>query len=269
MQNGWAHLSFSVDAGPFVGIAALLGLGWLVILIYANAIVSPMGAGLIYTTSTARIIYGMSKNGYFPQFFLQLNKHSTPTRCIWLNFAVGMFLFLPLTGWQNMISFLVSAVVISYGMGPVSLIALRWQMPNASRPFKLPAGISLSVIAFYICNLIAYWSGWNTISKLTLAIIIGLVCFFIYHQRYNKSSDIKWRSAWWLLPYLGGLALISYLGSFGGGRGVIPFGWDFVVIALFSLLSLYLAVKTRLSNVPDIAHQANSLDSIDSVALQP
>lgn len=267
LQHGWQHLSFEGDIGPFVGIAALLGLGWLTSLIYANAIVSPLGAGLIYTTSTARIIYGMSKNEYFPAFFLKLNKNSIPKRAIWFNFAAGVLAFFPLPGWQALISFLVSSVVISYSMGPVSLIALRWQMPNAQRPFKLPAGVALSALAFYICNLIAYWSGWNTISKLMIAISIGLLCFAIYHLRYNRSKPIAWRSAVWLAPYLGGLTLISYLGSFGGGKRIIPLGWDFLVIAIFSFITLYFAVKGRLQEPSPSAHIANTLDSVDSAAV--
>lgn len=48
----------------------------------------------------------------------------------------------------------------------------------------------------------------------------------------------------WLAPYLSGLVLISYLGSFGGTNR-IPFGWDFLIIGLFSLAILVLAVKSR------------------------
>ncbi len=49
-----------------------------------------------------------------------------------------------------------------------------------------------------------------------------------------------------MIPYLVGLVLISYLGAYGG-KGIIPFGWDFLVIALFSTLILFLAVKSRVS----------------------
>lgn len=47
-----------------------------------------------------------------------------------------------------------------------------------------------------------------------------------------------------MVPYLTGLVLISYLGAFGG-KNIIPFGWDFLVIGIFSLAILYLAVKNR------------------------
>ena len=53
------------------------------------------------------------------------------------------------------------------------------------------------------------------------------------------------KSVYWIGPYLSGLVLISYLGAFGG-KNIIPFGWDFLVIGLFSLGILKLALATRL-----------------------
>ncbi len=56
---------------------------------------------------------------------------------------------------------------------------------------------------------------------------------------------MNWASATWMWPYLVGLDLISYFGSYGGGTGRIPFGWDFAFIALLCMVSLYLAVRFR------------------------
>ena len=59
-----------------------------------------------------------------------------------------------------------------------------------------------------------------------------------------EESDL--RSSLWILPYLSGLIGMSYLGAFGG-INVIPFGWDFIVIAGFSVIIFQLAVKSRSS----------------------
>lgn len=249
LKNGWGNLSFAGEAGPFVGIAALLGLGWLVKLLYFDAVVSPLGAGLIYVTSTARTVYALSKNGYFPQFLSRLNQKGFPVFAIALNFLLGMFLFLPFPGWQAMVGFLVSAVVISYAIGPVSLLCLRLQLPAEKRPFRLPCANIICAFAFYCCNLICYWVGWETISKLAIAMGIGLALLIIAYQRgLIKTAEFGFKGLIWLLPYLGGLFTISYLGSFGG-KGIITFGWDFFVIAVFSLVILGLAVMTRLNIV--------------------
>jgi amino acid transporter len=251
IANGWQHLSYPGDIGPFVGIAAILGLVWLVKILYIDAAVSPLGAGLIYVTSTARLIYAMSKNGYIPEFLSRLNKKHFPIFAIGLNFVVGMFLFLPLPGWQTMVSFLVSAVVISYAMGPIALACMRRQLPDEKRPFRLPVADFLCLIAFYCCNLMSYWTGWDTLWKLAIAIGIGLALLFINFVRGKFSNtDIGWRALIWLTPYLGGLVLISYLGSFGG-KNIIPFGWDFLVIGIFSVAIFYLAIAVRLNAITE------------------
>jgi amino acid transporter len=265
LTNGWQNLNFTGDIGPFVGLASGLGLVVLLKLLYANSIVSPLGAGLIYVTSTARILYAMSKIGYVPKFLSKLNHQRFPIWAIIINFVFGMLSFLPLPGWQAMVNFLVSAMVITYAMGPISLMCLRITLPKEHRPFRLPAANILCLIAFYCCNLFSYWTGWNTISKLGIALFVGLAFFVIAYLRGNiKVEKKELRSAYWVLPYLSGLVLISYLGSFGG-QNVIPFGWDFLVIGIFSTVILSLAIKCRAAlNSEDVSEYLFS----ESVAIE-
>jgi hypothetical protein len=130
-------------------------------------------------------------------------------------------------------------------MGPIALLCLRLELPNEKRLFRLPAANFLCLLAFYFCNLMSYWTGWDTIYKLAIAIVIGFVFFAIAMLRKKiPQATLGFKSSMWVIPYLGGLVLISYLGSFGG-KHIIPFGWDFLVIAIFSAVILYLAVKSR------------------------
>ncbi|MBV8803374.1 MAG: APC family permease [Gammaproteobacteria bacterium] len=243
--HGWQQLNFSGDVGPFAGLAAGLGLIWLLNLLYIDATVSPSGAGLIYVTSTARILYAMSRIGYLPHFLTYLNKQGFPVVAIAVNFIIGMFLFLPLPGWQSMVSFLVSGMVLSYAIGPIALICLRLELPQATRQFRLPAAHLVCLLAFYFCNLMSYWTGWETVSKLAVAILIGLVVFSLTCLKNKKSvNSLGFKSGMWVVPYLMGLILISYLGAFGG-KQIIPFGWDFLIIGLFSMVFFYVAIYCR------------------------
>jgi len=246
ISQGWKNLSFVGDVGPFAGLAASLGLIWLLRLLYIDATVSPSGAGLIYVTSTARILYAMSQIGYVPKFLSKLNSENFPVAAIAVNFVIGMFLFLPLPGWQAMVSFLVSGMVLSYAIGPIAVLCLRKEIPNYERKFKLPWVNIICLLAFYFCNLMSYWTGWETMWKLSIAIVIGFLVFVLSHKKNQPSSSLDLRSGMWLIPYLSGLVLISYLGSFGG-IGLISFGWDFLVIGIFSVVILYFAVKNRIS----------------------
>lgn len=255
LANGWQHLSFVGDVGPFAGLAAGLGLIWLLKLLYVDAAVSPLGAGLIYVTSTARILYAMSKIGYVPGFLSRISKNNFPVSAIFANFVIGMCLFLPFKGWSAMVSFLVSAMVISYAVGPIALLCLRLELPNEKRHFRLPFPKIICLLAFYFCNLLSYWTGWDTVNKLAIAILMGVIIFSVAYLRGKlKATSLGMKSVLWIVPYFLGLTLISYLGAFGG-KNIIPFGWDFLVIAIFSMIILYLAVISRSKNmVKDFAN---------------
>lgn len=73
--------------------------------------------------------------------------------------------------------------------------------------------------------------------------------FAVFIYRSLQATDVtqnrwQWRTARWLLPYLLGLGIISYLGSFGGGTNVIKFGTDFIVIALFTIVIYFMAMRS-------------------------
>lgn len=58
IAHGWSHLNFN---SPFADLAIALNINWLVIVLYADAFVSPSGTGITYTATTSRMIYGMEK----------------------------------------------------------------------------------------------------------------------------------------------------------------------------------------------------------------
>jgi amino acid transporter len=246
--HGWAQLKFAGDLGPFAGILAALGIGWLVFVIYGDAIISPFGTAYIYTAATARVSYAMVETKFFPEFFKKLNLHGVPARALLVNYGVGLILFLPFPGWQSMVSFIISCFVISYIIGPIALITLRHTHAEQPRPFLLPGAPFLAALGFYISNLLVYWTGWNTVWKLMVALAVGMVVFIIrYLQGYIPRPAVRWRRTLWLLPYFIGMGLISYYGAFGG-TGAIAFGWDFLVMGIFSLWIFMWAVKCGRAN---------------------
>jgi amino acid transporter len=244
LTDGWHNLHYPGDNGPFAGILTSLGLGWFVIIIYADALISPFGTGYIFTAATARVSYGLSRIGFFPRALQKLSKKSVPSRAIITNYIVGLILFLPFPAWQKMASFIISCFIISYIIGPIALVGLRKTHPNYPRPFRLPCANFFALAAFYICNLLIFWTGWETVYRIIIAMGIGFL-FFVVHC-YREGNNLwaeQWKTSWWIVPYLGGITGISYLGIFGNGKKILAFGWDFAVIAVFTVVIFYLAVK--------------------------
>lgn len=246
--DGWNKLHYAGDSGPFTGIMTALGLGWFVIIIYGDALISPFGTGFVFTASTARVSYGLSKIGFLPESLAKLTSRGIPMRAIMLNFFVGLLLFLPFPGWQKLVSFIISCFIVSYIIGPLALVGLRKSKPNAHRPFYLPYANTISLIAFYICNLLIFWTGWHTVSRMMIALSIGVLYFAIHCYRQKTISWYReWRSAWWIFPYFAALTGISYLGTFSGGINVIPFGYDFFVIGALTMAIFYFVLTSRKS----------------------
>lgn len=244
LAKGWAHLSFAGDAGPFAGILTAFGVTWLVVVIYADAFISPFGTAYIYTASTSRVSYALSEIGFFGKMFTTLNKKNVPLKAMMLNFCVGMLLFLPFHAWQTMVEFLISCFIIAYSIGPIALYTMRKRDAETKRPFRVPFYPVICLIAFYVCNMLLMWTGWNTIQHLLMAIGFGALVL-LYRICSDKTGQWhgQWKRSWWLIPYVVGLGVFTYLSSFGGGHNVIHFGPDFFVMALFSVVIFFCAVK--------------------------
>jgi amino acid transporter len=249
LANGWSKLSFSGSFGPYAAIASASGLGFLALLLYVDAAISPAGTGLLYVGSSARMSFGMGRNRYVPDLFDQLSGRHVPVVSIVFAMVLGFLFLLPFPSWQELISIITSATVLSYGLQPLALTALRRQVPDAPRPYRLPFGEVISPIAFVVANLIIYWSGWDTVWKLMAAVVAGLLILVATYvlSPAERRPRIELRAAYWLVPYLGGLTLLSFVGAKDfGGRGLMPFGWDALVVTVFSIAIYALAIWQRL-----------------------
>lgn len=65
-------------SGRFAQLATFLGVGWLAAILCVDAIISPGGTGLTYTTSSSRVSYGLSRNGYFPTAYEATDRRGVP-----------------------------------------------------------------------------------------------------------------------------------------------------------------------------------------------
>jgi amino acid transporter len=239
LVHGWQALNFPGDSGPLVGLLLLLGLGMIAFLLMFDAILSPFGTTLVYTAATSRILYGMAQNNHLPKVFLKLNRHHIPYVTLFANFVVGSLTFLPFPGWQKMVAFLSSTSILSYGIGPICLLAMRKLRPDMKRPFKLTGSLMICYFAFYACNLMLYWCGFAVIWKLFVALLIGLAITLIYQR---KSIFACGASLYWFLFYIVCMLTLSYLGSFGG-INAIRFPGDVILILPFSIIMLYLSQR--------------------------
>ena len=262
LVHGWANPIAGVKAfGPYSTLATTAGLGWLSTLLIIDAVISPAGTGLVYIGTSSRLSYGLGRNGYFPRIISRISRRGVPFVSICIAFVVGLLVFLPFPSWAGLVGLVTSATVIMYAMAPLSLAGLRRQDPDRPRGYRLPAASVLCPLAFVFANCIVYFAGFSTIFWLYVLIAIGFIAFAGY-QAYlpaARRTIIDWRAAYWILPWLVGLIVISWLGRYDGSPPTVfgvtllatkhlPNWVDLGVLAAFSLAIYYWAVASTMSH---------------------
>jgi|AntRauTorckE5430_2_1112549.scaffolds.fasta_scaffold00046_32 amino acid transporter len=239
LSNGWNMLSFPHDSGPFAGLAIALGIHWLATIVYIDAAIAPAGAGLVYTATTSRLLLAMSQNGFLPNFFSKLNKEGVPQNALYINAIVGLILLIPFNDWVALVKFQSVAIIFAYAIGPVSLIVLRETLPNIKRPFKLPMVYLCCQLSLFICLLLVYWSGFDTVAPLCISILVG---FSIY---CTKVGFKEISHAIWLIPLMLSILITSYLGNYGG-IGYLSSIQDIILLFCSSIFILKSGIKSKL-----------------------
>jgi amino acid transporter len=251
LAHGWANLTFTGEAGPFAGLAATLGISWMATLLYIDAYVSPGGTGLMYVTGGSRILFAVGEMNAGPRWLMLLNKAKAPWLAVLIMWAAGVLFLLPFPAWQLMVNYITSITVLTYGLGPIVLLVMRRNQPNLRRPFRLWGAEILAPIAFICSNWIIYWTGFKVTTFLFGLVAAGFVLYALYYYIVVKKppADFGWRYIAWLLPWFGGMWVLSALSNVGGGYGVLGFWPGVILVAVWSVLVIVLALRSALPAV--------------------
>ena len=188
-----------------------------------------------------------------------------------LAFVIGLIAFLPFPSWQQLVGFITSATVLSFASGPLVLAALRAQVPDHERPFRLPGGHAIPLLAFWGSNLIVYWSGWTTVWKLMVAVLIGFVLLAVVRRLGPDEGQVARRALrrCGSFPWLVGLTVISYLGNYPEPAAGNLNDLNFVVSAgLLLLLSVGVYVMAYRLRLPDDEARAYIDETVQEAAVE-
>ncbi len=245
LSQGWLHVGFNGIFGPYAGLATAIGLSAIAYLIYSDAIISPAGTALTYTATASRVPYAMALEGFVPRRLTRLSTREVPLLSLGCCYAASVLIIVLFPKWEELLQFVTAAVVLMYALAPLALGVIRATGPELRRPYRLRHPGVVAPAAFVVANFLLLWTGWNTLSKLFAMVgvgVVALVSLAALRPHYRHSVH-EWRAASWLVPYLGGMALISALGPFGHGDKSPDRQWVCMAIcAAFSLAVYYLAV---------------------------
>jgi amino acid transporter len=243
-KAGWHGIDFR---SPFAELALIVNLQWLAMLLYADAFVSPSGTGITYTATTARIIYGMERNGVLPKLLGKLHPvYGIPRNAMWLNLAVSFLFLFFFRGWGTLAAVISVATIISYVTGPVSVMTLRRTARTMHRPLRVAGLPVVAALAFVLATEVMYWAKWPLTGQVILVIVAALPIYLFYQLRSGwQDFSRQLRAAWWLILYLPAVAAVSWAGSARfGGRDYLQWGWDLVAVAVLGLMFFIWGVKS-------------------------
>ncbi|HEX7348719.1 MAG TPA: APC family permease [Rhodanobacteraceae bacterium] len=235
-KGGWAAIEHS---SPFAQLALALNLNWLALLLYSDAFISPSGTGATYTATTARMLYGMERNGTLPKIFGRVHpRFGIPRPAMWLNLVVAFIFLFFFRGWATLAEVISVATIISYLTGPVSVSVLRRTAPAIQRPLRIPLLPVVAALAFIFATELLYWARWPRTGEIILLMVVALPVWFWYAvRRGGKDLWLQVRGALWMIFYLPAIAVLSWAGSNKfGGHNFIPYGWDLLVVAIVALV---------------------------------
>lgn len=263
-EGGWAGLRFE---SPFAELAVALGLNWLALSLYADAVISPSGTGITYAATSARALEALSRSGYLPAWLGRLHPTlGVPRNALAFNLGLSLLALYLFPNWEALAAVVSVTCVVGFLTGPVSVVALRRTAPQARRPLVLPGLQVLAPLAFVFASLLVYWSRWPLNGQIMLLVLLGLPIYLVVQARRGWQDTAQHlRSGAWLLVYLLAMTLVSYLGSPAfGGRGVFPYGADMLVVGVLALAFYAWGVR---SGDPDAVHHGLTATSADPHAV--
>ena len=221
LVNGWQGINFR---SPYVDLLLLANFHLMVTTVYIGSVISPSACGAAFIASSSRIVHSLSSEGHLPQVLGILNPvYRNPRHAIVLSAVVGtLFLFL-FKGWYTLVAVISVLHLFSYVPAPIITIAnrikTRHTSPNGQRKqresFKLPGAYVIAPILLFVISLLIFYAGWPLADEMALLLLPGLAFFFYYEYKYHQNSSFwhVFKGASWLIFYIFGITLITFLGN--------------------------------------------------------
>jgi amino acid transporter len=182
----WEQIAKSTDHVPIIPIAIkLLGPSGPVIIIIAGL------AGLVTTLNgfvigASRLMMAMAKDNELPKFFATVNKRFGVPH--WAIIFVGVLGIIGSFVPQLIVLFdtAASAVLVTYALTAISVMVLRKKEPNAERPYKVPWGNVIPILAL-VGVVPTFLISLAILTKEALIVfVVWFVIGVIYYLLYRK-----------------------------------------------------------------------------------
>ncbi|XP_046675808.1 b(0,+)-type amino acid transporter 1-like [Homalodisca vitripennis] len=122
------------------------------IIISAAVALSALGAALSMIFYASRLGYVAAREGHMWEFMCYIHRQRlTPAPAVVLQVVLGLGYYFLGRGIETLINIYTFLMWIFYGLTMVTVFVLRYRMPSANRPFKVPLVIPVVIIGVSVC----------------------------------------------------------------------------------------------------------------------
>jgi amino acid transporter len=238
LAKGWQTINFR---SPYVDLLLMANFHLVVLSIYVGAVISPGACGSGFLASSARVMYSLARHQHLPKFLSFLNpEHQSPRNAVMACTLVGCVILFIFKGWYDLVAVISILHVFSYIPAPIIALANRQQNPQVhQKQFVLPFAKFLSPILLFILSLLLFYAAWPFTGEMILLVVPGLCFYFYYELRLHKLEGFlaQLRCASWLIIYLIGITLISFLGqNHHRAENILSSDVSMVLMAILSIV---------------------------------
>ena len=239
--SGWNQLNFN---SPFAQISTLLGLNFITMILYADACISPSGAGITFLGSGSRVLYSLAIEKQMPSMFAVLDKkYHFEKKAMIFNFGVVLVFLYLFQSWSVLINFITALIVLMYMVIPISLVGIRNGDHDTTGGFKLPGANFICTLLFVIQSIFFVFIGAKDMLILT-STMTGLMAVFMLLNARGRDGYTFIEVAKISLPFVVFLWIDTILIAIGpssyGGHGYLGnkiFYAIYVAIAIYGFYS--------------------------------
>lgn len=237
IAQGWANINFR---SPYVELLMLANMQLMVSLIYMGSVVSPGVCGAAFIASSSRIMYSLSHKKQLPAFLSKLHPlyHNPRNAIITSTFFGFIYLFI-FKGWYSLVAVISVLHIFSYLAAPIITIANRTKNKEIMAhkdQFKLKGAYVLAPLLMFILSILLFYAAWPLTGEMLILILPGLAFYFYYDFKYHRDEKFSsvFKGASWLVFYIIGISIITYLGNNPDHGNLISTGPSMILLALLA-----------------------------------
>jgi len=253
LAQGWKNLEFNA---PIVQLVAIMGIGFLIPVIYFGATIAPSGTALTFTGAATNMSTAMAKNQQLPSYFSKIHPiYKTPRRALLLNAALAIIFLFLFRSWGEMAEILSLFHVVSYLPIPIALYVFRNTIRRHRYYFHLPLGRTIAISLFVFFTYLFTMANFRIATELVIMLAIFQIIFITLNVKTTNNLFRAIKQCWILVIYF--ITILFFVWISPNNKNFLNKHIFDLLVLSFGTLSFLVLSKTETGDVEIINAAVN------------